>query len=179
MKQTGKNYHLTSIVELKSNMKIAIDDAVTLDGEGNFLINVGYLRVSTDRQADLGFGLDIQEADIIRYCRANGYSNLLLFTDDGYTGTNMERPALQAIIDYIEAYNAGKSRLHINALVVARIDRLGRTLLGTLQFIQDYIVSAGTARTAASTATERTSISSPLLRTIAGSTRTIRRENFF
>ncbi len=137
-----KAYHLENIVNLKSNMRIAIDDNVALDADGCFLINVGYLRVSTDRQADLGFGLDIQEADILRYCRANGYTNLLLFIDDGYTGTNMERPALQAIIRCIEDYNAGKSRLHINCLVVARIDRLGRTLLGTLQFIQDYIVSA-------------------------------------
>ncbi len=138
----GKTYHLANIVTLKSNMKIAVDDSVALDAEGNFLVNVGYLRVSTDRQADLGFGLDIQEADILRYCRANAYTNLLLFIDDGYTGTNMERPALQAIIDYIDVYNSGRSRLRINTFVVARIDRLGRTLLGTLQFIQDYIVSA-------------------------------------
>ena len=137
-----KTYHLENIVNLKSNMRIAIDDMVTLDADSCFLINVGYLRVSTDRQADLGFGLDIQEADIVRYCRANGYTNLLLFIDDGYTGTNMDRPALQAIISYIEDYNTGKSRLRVNSLVVARIDRLGRTLLGTLQFIQDYIVSA-------------------------------------
>ena len=142
MKKTEKTYHLGPIIDLKPNMKIAIDDAVTADADGNFLINVGYLRVSTDRQADLGFGLDIQEADIVRYCKANGYTNLLLFIDDGYTGTNMERPALRAIIDMIEQYNAGSSRLRVNALVVARIDRLGRTLLGTLQFIQDYIVSA-------------------------------------
>ena len=137
-----KTYHLENIVNLKSNMRIAIDDMVTLNADSCFLINVGYLRVSTDRQADLGFGLDIQEADIVRYCRANGYTNLLLFIDDGYTGTNMDRPALQAIISYIEDYNTGKSRLRVNSLVVARIDRLGRTLLGTLQFIQDYIVSA-------------------------------------
>ncbi len=142
MKKTEKTYHLANLINLKPNMKIAIDDAVSVDADGSFLINVGYLRVSTDRQADLGFGLEIQEADILRYCRSNGFTNLLLFIDDGYTGTNMERPALQAIIDYIEEYNAGRSHIHINTLVVARIDRLGRTLLGTLQFIQDYIVSA-------------------------------------
>ena len=72
MKKTERIYHLRNILELKHNMKIVIDEAVELDEDDNFLINVGYLRVSTDRQADLGFGLDIQEADIVRWCTANG-----------------------------------------------------------------------------------------------------------
>jgi site-specific DNA recombinase len=52
-----------------------------------------------------------------------------------------DRPALAAIMDNIKKYNSGKSNVRIETFVVARIDRLGRTLLGTLQFIQDYIVS--------------------------------------
>ena len=142
MKKTERTYHLKNILEMRSNMKIVIDDAVRQDEDGNYLVNVGYLRVSTDRQADLGFGLDIQESDIVRYCTANGFTNLVLFIDDGYTGTNMERPALQAIISYINDFNDGRSHIRVDSLIVARIDRLGRTLLGTLQFIQDYIVSA-------------------------------------
>lgn len=142
MNKTERTYHLRNILELRSNMRIAIDDAVYKDEGGNYLINVGYMRVSTDRQADLGFGLDIQEADIMRYCTANGFTNLVLFIDDGYTGTNMDRPALQAIIETIDDFNTGRTHIRVDSLVVARIDRLGRTLLGTLQFIQDYIVSA-------------------------------------
>lgn len=142
MKRTERTYHLKNILDMRSNMKIVIDDAVEVSEDGAYLVNVGYLRVSTDRQADKGFGLDIQEADIIRYCTANGYKNLVLYIDDGYTGTNMDRPALQAIIQTIRDFNEGKSRVRVNAMVVARIDRLGRSLLGTLQFIQDYIVCA-------------------------------------
>ncbi len=142
MQRTEKTYHLRDILELRSHMRIAIDDAVPQDADGSFLMNIGYLRVSTDRQADLGFGLDIQEADIVRYCRANGYPNLVLFIDDGYTGTRMDRPALQDIISHISDYNAGRTRIRVDSLIVARIDRLGRTLLGTLQFLQDYIVCA-------------------------------------
>ena len=130
MIKAKKTYHLRNILDVKSNMKIVIDDAVTADENGNWLINAGYLRVSTDRQADQGFGLEIQEADIIRYCKANGYANLVLFIDDGYTGTNMERPALQEIMGAITDFNNGKSHIRVNSLVVARIDRLGRSLLG-------------------------------------------------
>lgn len=136
-----KKYKLKNILELRHYMKIAIDDSVETDDDGNFLINIAYLRVSTDRQADLGYGLDLQESAILNYCKCNNFNNLVLFIDDGYTGTNMERPALQGIISIIQDYNAGRSNIRINTMVIPRIDRLGRSLLGTLQFIQDYIVS--------------------------------------
>ena len=140
MKNKKREYHLSEILNLQPNMKIAIDESVETDSDGYYIVNVGYLRVSTDKQVEK-YGLDIQENDIVRYAKLSGYTNLVLFIDDGYTGTNMERPALQAVIDYIERYNSGRSKVKINSFIVARIDRLGRTLLGTLQFIQDYIVS--------------------------------------
>lgn len=143
MLATKKKTKLANIIELMPFMRIVIDEAVETDENGNFLINVGYLRVSTDRQAELGYGLDIQENEIVRYCRNNGIKNLVLFIDDGYTGTKMkDRPALAEIMEMIKQFNKGISNIRIDSLIVARIDRLGRTLLGTLQFIQDYIVSA-------------------------------------
>lgn len=132
---------LDEVVELKPYMRVAIADSVPVDEDGNALINVGYLRVSTDRQADLGYGLDIQESAVMNYCSSNRFPNLILFIDDGYTGTNFNRPALKGIISMIQDYNEGRSRVRINTMVIPRMDRLGRTLLGTLQFIQDYIVS--------------------------------------
>lgn len=135
------SFHLNEIIEIKPYMKIAIEESVPVDDDGNVEINVGYLRVSTDRQADLGYGLDIQEAAVMNFCSSNHFSNLILFIDDGYTGTNFNRPALKGIISMIQDYNEGRSRVRINTMVIPRMDRLGRTLLGTLQFIQDYIVS--------------------------------------
>lgn len=136
----GKNYKLENILSLKPYMRIAIDDEVKKDENGNFLVNFGYLRVSTDKQADEGYGLDVQEKAVIKCCEMEELKNLVLFVDDGYTGTKMERPALDAITRYITAYNEGRSNIRVNAFVVPKIDRLGRTLLGTLQFIQDYIL---------------------------------------
>lgn len=135
------NYKLKNLINLEYYMKIAIDEAVETDDDGNFLINVAYIRVSTDRQAEQGYGLDIQTKDILSYCKRNDIRNLVLFVDDGYTGTNMERPGLEGIITMIKAFNNGKTKIRINSMIIPRIDRLGRTLLGTLQFIQDYIVS--------------------------------------
>ena len=141
-----KKYKLKDIIDLQHNMTILVDKEVELDGNGDYLVNVGYIRVSTDKQAESGFGLDIQTNDISDYCRKNDVTNLLLFTDDGYTGTNMNRPALQHIIEMIDDYNTGRSNIRINSMIVPRIDRLGRTLLGTLQFIQDYIVASSESK---------------------------------
>lgn len=135
------NTTLASLIKLDSFMKILIDNNVPKDDNDNFLINVGYIRVSTDRQAEQGFGLDVQTKDIMAYCTRNEYPNLLLFIDDGYTGTNMDRPALQGIIRMIEAFNGGYTNLRVASMIIPRVDRLGRTLLGSLQFIQDYIVA--------------------------------------
>lgn len=132
---------LFDLVEENQNMKILIDEDIETDSDGNLLVNVGYIRVSTDRQAELGFGLDVQEKEIFDYCRRSDIKNLLLFIDDGYTGTNMDRPALRQITAMIEDYNHGYSNIRVNSMIVPKIDRLGRTLLGTLQFIQDYIVA--------------------------------------
>jgi len=131
---------LKNILELKEYMKIAIDTNVDTDENGNYLINVGYLRVSTDKQAEEGFGLDVQEKDVLKYAKLNELENLVLFIDDGWTGTTMDRPALNAIITLIERFNSGRTKIRLNSFIVPRIDRLGRTLFGTLQFIQDYIV---------------------------------------
>lgn len=137
----GRACKLENILDMKSYMRIAIDDSVEKDDNGNYLVNIGYLRVSTDKQADEGYGLEVQEKSVVKYCRSEEFTNLVLFIDDGFTGTKMERPALDAVIRYITAFNEGKSNIRVNSFVVPRIDRLGRTLLGTLQFIQDYIIS--------------------------------------
>lgn len=138
-----RQHKLSNLVELKRFMSIPIDGYVEQDKDDNYLINVGYIRVSTDKQADEGYGLPVQTNHIVDYCQRNGLSSLLLFSDDGYTGTKMDRPALNEIVRMIEQFNNGASNLRVNIMIIPRIDRLGRTLLGTLQFIQDYILSAG------------------------------------
>ena len=146
MAASKKKYRLSNIIELKRCMKILIDDYVEQDENGNYVVNVGYTRVSTDKQADKGYGLEIQEAAVLNYCKMQNFPNLLLFVDDGQTGTKMDRPALNEIVAMIERYNDGTSNIRINTMVIPRIDRLGRTLLGMLQFVQDYIVAAKDSR---------------------------------
>ena len=143
---THNKIRIKDVLPLKPFMKVAIDGEVQTDKDGNYLINVGYLRVSTDRQADFGFGLDVQEDKVIGYCQENYFPSLVLFIDDGFTGTTMDRPAMNEIVSMIETFNAGKTKIRLNHLVVPKLDRLSRTLMGTLQFIQDYIASSDEAK---------------------------------
>jgi DNA invertase Pin-like site-specific DNA recombinase len=42
---------------------------------------IGYVRVSTNRQADNGYGIDAQRDQIERYCAANGLELVALIPD--------------------------------------------------------------------------------------------------
>jgi DNA invertase Pin-like site-specific DNA recombinase len=83
----------------------------------------GYLRVSTDEQAQHGNGLDVQEAKIREYCRTNGLRLVEIFRDEGISGSNGldSRRGLATALARIEAGEA-------SALVVAKLDRLARNL---------------------------------------------------
>lgn len=56
---------------------------------------VGYIRVSTEEQAQSGFGLGVQEERLRAYAQALGLPLTEVVTDDGYSGGTLERPGLQ------------------------------------------------------------------------------------
>ena len=84
---------------------------------------VAYLRVSTEAQADEGYGLDAQRAAIKAWARAGRHRVVAWLADEGVSGSNgvESREALPEALAQIEDAKAG-------ALVVARLDRLARNL---------------------------------------------------
>ena len=56
------------------------------------------------------------------YAEKNGFSNIRHFTDDGYTGTNFNRPAFQEMLSEVEAGNIG-------TVIVKDMSRFGRNYL--------------------------------------------------
>ena len=81
---------------------------------------LGYLRVSTDEQADSGLGLDAQRAAVTRYAAAQGWE-IEFHTDAGASGKSLDRPALQAALGALNAKRA-------DVLIVAKLDRVSRSV---------------------------------------------------
>jgi DNA invertase Pin-like site-specific DNA recombinase len=81
---------------------------------------VGYVRVSTDEQADSGLGLAAQRADIAAEAARRGWT-LVAVHEDALSGKSLERPGLAAALAVVESGDAA-------GIVVAKLDRLSRSL---------------------------------------------------
>lgn len=85
---------------------------------------IGYIRVSTEQQADEGISLDAQRAKIEAWCLANDYELVTVEVDAGISGKAMDkRLGLQ------RALAAAKKDM---ALVVYSLSRLARSTKDTL-----------------------------------------------
>jgi DNA invertase Pin-like site-specific DNA recombinase len=92
---------------------------------------VGYVRVSTDEQATSGLGLDAQRAAITEECQRRGWDLVEMFEDAGASGKSLVgRPALQDALRAVKSHDA-------SALVVAKLDRLSRSLLDFAALMED------------------------------------------
>ena len=90
---------------------------------------VAYMRVSTEKQAEEGNGLDSQKRDIENYCKKNELVVSDWYIDDGYTGANMDRPELQRLVNDC-------SRKRVKCVVAFKLDRLSRSMIDGLYLIE-------------------------------------------
>ena len=92
--------------------RLSQDDA--LDGESNSITN--------------------QKALLSKYAAEHGFRNTMFFVDDGFSGTNFQRPGFLEMMKYVEDYS-------VSALIVKDLSRLGReySYMGRLQ---DFIFPA-------------------------------------
>lgn len=82
---------------------------------------VGYIRVSTDMQADKGTSLENQVDRIIEFCQKKGLFLENIFEDAGFSGKNTKRPGFQEMMKQV---NKGG----ISAIVVWHSTRFARNL---------------------------------------------------
>lgn len=64
----------------------------------NKLVPALYRRVSTDRQADEGYSLDVQLEKLQAYAQTlSNVKEVRTYTDDGYSGSRLERPGMKQL----------------------------------------------------------------------------------
>lgn len=90
----------------------------------------GYIRVSTDEQAENGQSIIEQPERLKAFCRAMGWPDPVLFTDDGYSAKDLNRPDIQKLIKRIE-------KNEFDIVITTKLDRLSRNLLDLLQFVKN------------------------------------------
>jgi DNA invertase Pin-like site-specific DNA recombinase len=93
---------------------------------------IGYIRVSSEEQADSGLGLEAQRQRIRAYCDMKGLSLLTILEDAGVSGGKAlaTRPAGARLLAEMK-----KSK---PILVVAKFDRLFRSVADAAQTIADF-----------------------------------------
>lgn len=96
----------------------------------------GYCRVSSEEQAQHGISISAQK-DILSGYAAMSQAPIRVYEDAGFSGKNMERPALRQMLADL------KSDEDASAIVVWKLDRLSRSLRDTLTMIEDLFQPRG------------------------------------
>ena len=78
-----------------------------------------YVRVSTEEQAINGDSLRTQREELTKYALKNGFHIYGIYEDDGFSATNLKRPALQRLLNDVKNNN-------INRILITKLDRLSR-----------------------------------------------------
>lgn len=83
---------------------------------------IGYVRVSTEEQGHSGAGIEAQRRAILSECERRGWRLGDVVEDVGYSAKDLRRPGIQAALEALSGHQA-------DALVVAKLDRLSRSML--------------------------------------------------
>ena len=110
-----------------------------MNKEINILSSVGlYVRLSRedDDKTEMSESITNQKSLLIQYVKENNLRLVDIYIDDGYSGTNFDRPEFKRMIDDILK---GK----INMVITKDMSRLGRDYIGTGELIEKFFPSHG------------------------------------
>lgn len=94
-----------------------------------------YCRVSTENQIE-NYSIDEQKERLGAFCKARGWAKPVMFVDPGFSGGNLDRPALRSMLEQVKA---GK----FSVVCVYKLDRLSRSQKDTLYLIEDVFNKLG------------------------------------
>lgn len=112
---------------------------------------IGYVRVSTEEQADSQLGLAAQRAAITEEAERLGWRLVEIVEDAGFSDKSLKRPGVHLVLEALKEKRA-------DTLVVAMLDRLGRSLVD-LAGLMDLAGKQGWALVAMDIGVDTTSLS--------------------
>ena len=66
-------------------------------------ITACYTRLSQEDEQEGESGSILNQRDfLLKYCKEQGLNNVYFFSDDGYTGTNFDRPGFTELMELVE-----------------------------------------------------------------------------
>ena len=95
-----------------------------------------YVRVSTDAQAEEGYSVEAQTEKLIKFCDIHDYKYQELYTDGGWSGSNLDRPEIKRLISDIETG-------YISRVIVFKLDRISRSQKDMLFLLEDIFIPNG------------------------------------
>jgi DNA invertase Pin-like site-specific DNA recombinase len=99
---------------------VAPTKEVTNMSEATNKITALYCRLSQeDERAGESLSIENQKSILLQYAKEHRFPNPVFFVDDGYSGTNFDRPGFQKMLAEMEAD-------HVSVCISKDLSRLGR-----------------------------------------------------
>jgi site-specific DNA recombinase len=92
---------------------------------------VGYVRVSTDKQADRGVSLDAQAEKIKAMAVVHNAELVDIIVDGGESAKSLQRPGMERLLQLVD----GKK---VQAVIIAKLDRLTRSVKDLCELLERF-----------------------------------------
>jgi site-specific DNA recombinase len=92
---------------------------------------IGYVRVSTDKQADHGVSLEAQEAKIRAMATVQGAEITELIVDGGESAKDLKRPGMDRLLTLVEERK-------VDTVIIAKLDRLTRSVKDLAELLERF-----------------------------------------
>ena len=103
-----------------------------MQSKENLGITALYCRVSRDDGTEKeSNSITNQKRMLTKYAKTNGFKNIKIYEDDGFTGTNFNRPDMQRLLDDVEMG-------YVSTIIVKDMSRFGREYLQVGYYTEHY-----------------------------------------
>jgi DNA invertase Pin-like site-specific DNA recombinase len=92
---------------------------------------IGYVRVSTDKQADRGVSLDAQAEKIRAMAVVHNAELIDIIVDGGESAKSLQRPGMERLLTLVDGKKA-------EAVIVAKLDRLTRSVKDLCELLERF-----------------------------------------